>query len=71
MAAAEVALKSADDLQETNPQEAIRILHSLIDSGIFFFFQNKTSFLSHAATVNQKIREQAIYKIAKLYVKLG
>jgi len=51
----EAAYKSAEDIQESKPQDAIGIYNSLIDS----------------ASTDQKTREQSIYKIAKLYVKLG
>lgn len=55
MADIEAALKPADEIAESKPQDAIGIYNSLIDS----------------ATSDQKVREQAIYRIAKLYVKLG
>lgn len=52
---ADVVLKSAEALHESKPQEAVGIYTNLIDS----------------ATVNQKVKEQAIYGLTKLYIKLG
>lgn len=55
MGDAEAAFKAAEDIQESKPKEAITAYNTLIES----------------AQTNQKVKEQAIYNIAKLYVKHG
>lgn len=55
MGDAETSFKAAEDLQESQPKEAITAYNNLIES----------------PQTNQKVKEQAIYNIAKLYVKHG